>query len=795
MKKIKRNLISVEPLQACQTQDFHPLFSLASSMLQTNSMKSCRHMALPGVSKVLDRAWVILFAGLTWVGSLLASDDLLPPMNGTPEDYAPRRAGAEVNAFIKITVTNEGLYQINQADLIAAGVETSALVGERLRLFCTTQEVAVVVSNPNRWTVTDSLVFFGKPFEGPQSEANVYWLGFGGTGKRMDWRSAAPLADKPDTLTCNWRVVYRKPSLLEEKYLPQNEQFDHWFSGVLSPSNALAFSIPADWVVTSRPATFSAELYGASFSASVDPDHCTRVKINGLNVGEMKFDGKTAFTGACVFPADRLDADNSFGMKQKPLENLLEDRVLLKEARLEYTRKLMALDDRLVFTGQPGTANYRVQGFSSDVDYWVMDVSDPDAPVLLSDSALISAKGRYGIRFGEDAPVARRYALWHPRRLQRPVSIEAVAFSGLAAPTRQADYLVICPGAFQRQAERLVEWRAAQGLSGRVVTLSAVYDEFSYGIADAGAIKQFLGYAYHHWQAPAPRYVVLAGSGSYDPKGYLLEARGAKSFKAMERIPLHMGPSQRMWTSLDGWFAQVDGGDKLPDLAVGRLPAQNVLMLSNMVDKIVAFESLSKDSPFRKKALLVADKADISMDAKEACEVSRTAFLAPGGYWCATAYSDDLSEAAVRRTLFDSVNAGVSLACYFGHGDELYWGDVILAAREVSTFNNKQFPVVLMMSCRNGALQNPLEGPCLAEAMLQGVGRGASACIANTATAYGYSDITFSQGFLRTLAVDRAPRLGDAFLGGLADLKAFHESTQELLYLNLFGDPAMVVNF
>lgn len=82
----------------------------------------------------------------------------------------------------------------------------------------------------------------------------------------------------------------------------------------------------------------------------------------------------------------------------------------------------------------------------------------------------------------------------------------------------------------------------------------------------------------------------------------------------------------------------------------------------------------------------------------------------------------------------------------------------------------------------------------MAEAMLIAQGRGASACIANTASAYGGSDIAFSRGFLRAYTVDQAPRLGDAFLAGLTELQAYYDYTQELLYLNLFGDPAMVVN-
>ena len=66
----------------------------------------------------------------------------------------------------------------------------------------------------------------------------------------------------------------------------------------------------------------------------------------------------------------------------------------------------------------------------------------------------------------------------------------------------------------------LAEHRRTQGLRTLVVDVEDVYDEFAYGIRDADAIWSLLHYAHEHWQG-APRYVVLAGEGSFDYKDYL----------------------------------------------------------------------------------------------------------------------------------------------------------------------------------------------------------------------------------------------------------------------------------
>jgi hypothetical protein len=635
-------------------------------------------------------------------------------------------------------------------------------------------------------------VFFGKPYEGLYSDKNVYWLGLGGTGKRMEIRDADPIEGATDIKTCEWSSRYSKAAFLQTDYLPENDRIDHWFARTVDATTAAVIELPTVNRVASKPARLTAVLFGASSSAKSLTDHSTEVKVNGVTITNFMFDGQSTLVGECEFSGSLLKRTNTIWLKQVLGEGVLTDRVFLKEISLDYTRSLRASLDSLVFNGQAGTNNYRINGFTSQADYWVLDVTQPDGPVLLTGSSLSLDKNRYTLGFGDVSEQPRRYSICHPLRLTKPGAVKSVTFAGLASTNMQADYLVLCPESFRAQAERLVEWRKTQGLSGLVVALPDIYNAFSYGIADAGAIKQFLGFAYHHWETP-PQYVLLAGSGSYDPKGNLRGVRGKKEFKATERIPLHMGASIKQWTSLDGWYAQVDGTDKKVDFALGRLPARTGVMLSNMVDKIMAYEAVPVKDSSRNRALLVADKPDPAQNGKGSCETARTSFLTPGGFWCNTAYSEDLDMTVERRRVVNTLNAGVSLACYYGHGSVDRWADGILTTADVDALQNTSYPIMLMMACLTGALQNPTDGPSLMESLLSAKG-GASACIANTAPAFMPSAETFAKGFLRRLATEKVTRIGDAFLGGMADLNSYNRCTQELLYLNLFADPAMVIN-
>jgi hypothetical protein len=721
-----------------------------------------------------------------------AADAALPPMNGRPDDFAPRRAGAEVDARIRITVTNEGLYRVTQPELVAAGADPMTLLGSQLRLFGGPRERAIAVSNGGLWTAEDYLVFFAEGTEGRYSDASVYWLGLGGSGKRMRERPADPLPGLPDRTTCRWEARYQADALLQDKLLPMDESFDHWFAAVLRENDSFSLTLKTELADPADPAILTVLLRGHSSAAKIDPDHRTLVTLNGSKAGRITFDGQAACTGVLTLAGSRLKPSNTLAFRQSPPGGLTLDRVMLAECRLEYSRRLRAAGGSLLFRGVTGANNYRIERLGDPAGLMLLDVTDPADPILLTGFSTAPANS-ITVRFGDDRPTAARYAVSRDSSLGKVAGLELAAFADLASPDRQADFLIIAPAAFVTQANRLAERRRLEGLAVEVASLPDIYNEFGYGHTDAAAIKAFIGYAYHHWQGPPPRYVLLAGNGSYDPKGNLLSQRGQKDIKSRERVPVHMGPSLHGWASLDGWYVQVDGSDRLVDLALGRLPAESPAMLGVMLDKIFEFEAVPSGNRKRREALLVADRADAALDGKRACESLLTTRLSPAGYWCTTGYSDDIREDLVRSMIFDSFRAGISLVYYFGHGSVSRWGDDILSASDMAAFSDSHAPIVLMMSCRNGAFQSPLGTRSMVELFLQRAG-GASACVGTTAISFGPSAIAFAEGFTRKAATEKTRRLGDAFLGGLGDLHAYNPTTQELLYLNLFGDPTMTVN-
>lgn len=79
---------------------------------------------------------------------------------------------------------------------------------------------------------------------------------------------------------------------------------------------------------------------------------------------------------------------------------------------------------------------------------------------------------------------------------------------------------MVAPQDFLPAAEPLVRRRASQGLRARAVSFEEITSTFGFGQPSAEAIREFLRYAYHAWARPSPRYVLLLGDSSYDPRNF-----------------------------------------------------------------------------------------------------------------------------------------------------------------------------------------------------------------------------------------------------------------------------------
>ena len=693
----------------------------------------------------------------------------VPDTSGQANQFQVRRAGAEVDATWKINISEDGWYRVTQAQLVGAGIAPAMLAGANLRLFNHTQEVAIAVSTDDLFAGEDAFFFYGQRYDGEYTRTNAYWLGFGDNGKRQASVSGEPHAwDQLRTTTC-YRVRHDPKLLYRPFHQPLDSSIDHWFAAlVTSTAGTMVLLDTTNRIAGDAHVTL--QLYGLSAG-----NHQTRIRVNGNLIAAPTHSGATYYSTNYTFPAAWL----SDGLSDMRLRELVDgSAVYLIDVILDYPGNLRSTGPEYYFCGAPGTNVYRVTGMATNNGFRLLDVTRPAEPVQILDAQISTNGATYTLHFEYASDSPPRFLLVEPAGIRTPPAPGEVAFRNLADIDRQADYLMICPRELRQQAYRLAKHRYTNGLTVAVAPLADIYDEFGYGVMDANAIKQFIGYAYHHWTAPRPRFAVLIGEGTDDPLGPIGSVPSI-------HVPVKFGPTPFVVAAQDAWYGLVDGNDLLMDVAVGRIAVSSNAQLSNVVNKIMAFEGASIVS----NALLVADN-DGKIDFIGSSDTNIDAHLAAAGY---SRVKVHLPNANARSTIQSAINNGRRLVTYMGHGAVDRWSaQNIWNTNDVLNLNNTIYPVVAIFSCNNGSFVHRTENS-LAEVFIEAP-RGASSTFAPTALSVQTFSDYVAAGFARAFAVDKRRNLGDVARDAQVNLWTFNANVAELLTYQIIGDPGLVVN-
>ena len=195
----------------------------------------------------------------------------------------------------------------------------------------------------------------------------------------------------------------------------------------------------------------------------------------------------------------------------------------------------------------------------------------------------------------------------------RVIVLDTAPAAPLQSTANDADYIAIVHRSLWTAIDPLLARRAnpttGDGFRVAKVDVQDIYDEFSFGRVDPEAIRTFLAYAYHNWNhgAAAPQYVLLVGDGHYDFTG----VSGTTLLNLIPPYLLDIDP----WlgeTAADNRFASVDPPedgeeDYLPDMHIGRIPAQTPANVTDVVAKILAYETAAQPDDWQRRVVFVAD--------------------------------------------------------------------------------------------------------------------------------------------------------------------------------------------
>ncbi len=684
-----------------------------------------------------------------------------------PTDFAPTAV-----VGVDVLVDTRGLYRVTAQDLANAfGLPTgqirSRIERHGLSLSYRGKEVTYLSAGDGR-----HLDFFAAPAESVHSRQAVYRLRLGqGVAMAKVVGETPPIEPGGDFFRDRRRLEKNlRPAVL----LPLDPLGDIFFWDFLRFGDAqhgrksFALDLPevADSLGLGR---LSLELQGAGTGV-----HRLDVEINGAPLGTVQVSGLDAGRVALDLPLDVLLPDGN----TLTLTTTGGSLVFLNAVSVDYDRRYRASDEVLI-SRSDGHRRVVVDGFS-DPHLRVFDITQPRGPREL-----------LGIRVLPGELPAEHRVLWRPAKASTPYL--AISESGVLAPLelrpdRQsnlrrddnaADYLVIVPREMADAAQALAALRAADGLRTQVVLVQDIYDEFADGHREWTALRDFLTFTQRRWST-APRFVVLAGAGTYDWADH--------SGLGGNHIPVPLASDGETLFATDAVYADGVVRDGLPEIAIGRLPALDADQLRALVNKIIAY-GREAGGPGERRLLMAADNGDNIATYGQDSDL--LAALVPLGFEVENVDLETADLSQARQHLFAGLDDGVSILHYIGHGgvDRLA-AEGLLTSADVPALGNLQHPpLVIALSCHIGL--HGLPGfDSLGEHLLRSDG-GAIAVIAPAwLSRHGEAQVLGDRLF-RQLFVGEQRVLGTALLQAMLDAGAVGVDPTLLQTYQLLGDPAM----
>ncbi len=715
----------------------------------------------------------------------------------------------------KVLVKETGLYALTKAALAAAGVPVDTVDPRTLKLFNTGQELAILVSGEGdgHFDEADTLLFYGHGVNTRYTDTNVYWLTYGGgEGRRM--ATVASLGTGIDALSYTATLHQERDSDYVST-LPKLPGYDHWYGPKIQPVGAgnVRWRDYAFATTALAPGNYTARIRARLGGLGSNSTHHIRLYAGDQKVLDTTWNYQTVYLAENDFAQSYLTEGTSTIRLEvvNDTPGQVSDIVYPDWIDVLYQRQLVASNDSLRFAGpETGARQYQISGFTA-APAEVYDVTDDANVAVISGAEIAPDGGGFRLRFAVNQEQPRTYlALASSRRLS-PVAIVADTPSNLQDPANGADYLVLAYGDFIPALQPLLDLRASQGMRVKVVDVQDIYDEFNYGAMSAEAIRDFVAYAYANWQGPAVSDLLLVGDGTYDFRHYLPTSANTYVPPYLAMVDPEVGE-----TAADNRFAAISGADVLPDVNIGRLPANSAAETTAMVNKILTYEGVSPEAAWTKRVVFATDNLeggggnfyDLSDQLADgpADPPNQDKKLLPDTYERRKIYmgrtcpTENPSSVVCRNQLLDDLSStGALLVSYIGHGTKTFWAaERLLDIEGITSLQNAgRLPIMLPMTCDEGYFIMPEVGAeSTSEAGIRLPERGTIASYAPTGFGLSSGHDYLERGLFQALFHDQTALLGAATTASKYYLVANAPPGKYLDLIDTFllmGDPALHV--
>jgi hypothetical protein len=647
-------------------------------------------------------------------------------------------------AFVKMTVRDNGVYRLTGAMLQAAGITLGNLATDSIRVFNggglqneflnsrprpQFSEIAISINDggDGRFDASDQLLFFGEGLNrwtyAPSADPafvshhfaadNVYWLAIGGnfagTPVRMTTVDGSVTGVYDFQVNQGKRYVHvEQDSTLALDITGHQLDYYEWF---WSTSPTIRFFVPTPGVVLSTANTLALSAR-TSFGS---PYGYVTTRVNGVTAStNCNPNGCTGTTSALTTGLNQIDLGLS------PL-NPGYAPSYFDWIEFEYTSMLEPANDNLDVT--LGTSAGRGQVVVNDQFSAVpeiLNLDNPQAPIRIVNAQRASGKVTFETGFVAGGP--NRFFFVTPAQFKSPVVMTMITPTDLRADVSAADLVIVTTPLFVSALTEYVDYRESSGRTSRIVMVGDIMDNFSWGVYDPTAIRDFLKYAYENWNQPAPSAVLFVGDGNYDYLNHL--GTNVPNYVPSYNMPISFDPRGGDDNYVYfGNYGILDSDTSYPvdrgfDLMTARWPVKTSSEIRTITAKIKEYEAGSSLASWRKNVIIVADDEYgasnneifhvIDAITLERSHIPRSLHRNRIYLWDYPTVNGE--KPSVNDAIVSAFNDGALLVDYIGHGNPDVWAHerVLRRSSDLARMTNRsRLPLVYAASCAIAFFDDP----------------------------------------------------------------------------------------
>jgi hypothetical protein len=360
-------------------------------------------------------------------------------------------------------------------------------------------------------------------------------------------------------------------------------------------------------------------------------------------------------------------------------------------------------DSRSVSAGRITT--FTISGNGTDPLIW--DVTDP-----MNVRHILYSKNGNDLKFKIATDTLRTFAVFNPGNTVSPlIKTVPVPNQNLHA-SEAADLVIITHPLFKAYAEKIAEiHHKTQGLISQIVTPLEIYNEYSGGISDIAALRNFLRMKYLRQKGSAHplKYLLLIGDGSFENK---TPPPDNPNF-----IPTYQSENSNIVVSSftsDDFYGLLDEGegeaDGTEDIGIGRIPVSDTVQAGIAVAKIRKYLDPSNMGDWRNVICLSADDEDGNTHMDDAEGLAAVIKDSAPVYNIDKIYLDAYPQTAsvngqsypdVNKAITDRINSGCLIFNYTGHGNENgLAAERVVKTEDINSWNNGgKLPLFVTATC------------------------------------------------------------------------------------------------